>query len=179
MQETAQTQGGVTAERARHWAAQFIDAWNSHDPDQLLALASEDVVWEDPFIVGGTLRGKPALRDWLTSLWRATPDLRFELLGEPFLSLEGKQLAAAWKGTGRFTGPLHPPGFAPTNGLIEMTGIDIHEFEGELVKRVHTETDTMALGRQIGAAPAPGSGAERFGVQMQKLAARRLRARTK
>jgi hypothetical protein len=37
----------------------------------------------------------------------------------------------------------------------------------------------MALGRQIGAAPAPGSGAERFGVLIQKLAARRLRARAK
>lgn len=179
MEETTQTQEGMTADRARDWAARFVDAWNSHDPEQLLGLTADDVVWEDPFIVGGILRGKAALRDWLASLWRATPDLHFELVGEPFLSLDGSQLAAAWKGTGRFTGPLDPPGFAPTNGLIEMTGVDIHEFDGELVKRVHTETDAMALGRQIGAAPPPGSGGERFGVLMQKLAARRMRARAK
>ena len=74
---------------------------------------------------------------------------------------------------------LDPPGFAPTNGLIEMTGVDIHEFEGNLVKRVHTETDAMAMGRQIGAAPLPGSAGERFGVLLQKLVARRLRAQAK
>lgn len=177
--ETLKGEAGITAERARDWARRFVEAWNSHDPEQLLSLSSEDVVWEDPFIVGGTLRGKPALREWLTSLWRATPDLRFELVGEPFVSLDGKQLAAAWKGSGRFTGPLDPPGFAPTNSPIEMSGVDVHEFDGELVKRVHTETDAMSLGRQIGAAPAPGSGGERFGVLMQRLAARRLRAKSK
>ena len=179
MEGAAQVQAGITPERAREWARLFVDAWNSRDPEQLVALATEDVVWEDPFIVGGTLHGKAALRDWLTSLWRATPDLCFELLGEPFISLDGGRLAVAWKGTGRFTGVLDPPGFAPTNGLIEMTGVDIHEFEGNLVKRVHTETDAMALGRQIGAAPLPGSGGERLGVLLQKLAARRLRAQAK
>jgi steroid delta-isomerase-like uncharacterized protein len=179
MEGATQAQAGITPDRAREWAQRFVEAWNSHDPERLLALASEDVLWEDPFIVGGTLRGKAALREWLSSLWRATPDLRFELVGEPFISLDGTQLAVVWKGTGRFSGSLDPPGFAPTNGLIEMTGVDIHEFDGELVKRVHTETDAMALGRQIGAAPAPGSGGERFGVLMQRLAARRLRTKTK
>jgi SnoaL-like domain len=179
MEGAAQVQAGITPDRGREWARLFVGAWNSHDPQQLLALATENVVWEDPFIVGGTLRGKAALRDWLTSLWRATPDLRFELLGDPFISLDGTRLAFAWKGTGRFTGVLNPPGFAPTNSVIEMTGVDIHEFEGNLVKRVHTETDAMATGRQIGAAPLPGSGGERFGVLLQKLAARRLRAQAK
>lgn len=179
MAGAVQVQVGITPDRAREWGRLFLAAWNSHDPEQLLALATEDVLWEDPFILGGTLRGKAALREWLTSLWRATPDLRFELLGEPFISLDGTQLAAAWKGMGRFTGVLDPPGFAPTNGVIEMTGVDIHEFEGNLVKRVHTETDAMAMGRQIGAAPLPGSGAERFGVWLQKLAARRQRGQAK
>jgi steroid delta-isomerase-like uncharacterized protein len=174
-----QTRAPITPERARQWADKFVDAWNSHNPERLLELATEDVVWEDPFIQGGSLRGKTALREWLSSIWRATPDLRFDLIGEPFISLDGTRLAAAWKGVGRFTGPLEPPGFAATNGAVEMTGVDIHEFDGELVKRVQTQTDAMGLGRQIGAAPAQGSGAERFGVLMQRLAARRMRAKTK
>jgi steroid delta-isomerase-like uncharacterized protein len=177
MEAATQTQTGITPERAREWAQKFIDAWNTHDPERLTALATEDVLWEDPFIQGGSLRGKPALRQWLASIWRAAPDMRFELAGQPFVSLDGTQLAAAWIGTGRFTGPLDPPGFAPTNGVIEMAGVDIHEFEGELVKHVRTHTDAMALGRQIGAAPPPGTGGERFGVMMQRLIARRLRAK--
>jgi steroid delta-isomerase-like uncharacterized protein len=177
MEGMTQARAGITPDRARDWTERFIEAWNSHDPERLLALTTEDVTWEDPFIVGGTLRGKEALREWLTSVWRATPDLRFEVLGQPFVSLDGKQLAVAWKGIGRFSGELDPPGFAPTNGLIEMSGVDIHEFDGELVNRVHTETDAMSLGRQIGAAPPPGSGGERFGVLIQRLAARRLRTK--
>ena len=179
MEGATQFHATITPDHARQWATKFLEAWNSRDPERLLGLATEDVVWEDPFIQGGSLRGKAALRDWLSSTWRAMPDLRFELVGEPFISLDGTQLAAAWKGVGRFTGPLDPPGFAPTNGVIEMTGVDIHELDGELVKRVQTQTDAMDVGRQIGAAPAPGSGGERFGVLMQRLLARRMRGKAK
>jgi hypothetical protein len=37
----------------------------------------------------------------------------------------------------------------------------------------------MAIGRQLGALPTEGSVGERFGVLMQRLAARRLRAKAK
>jgi hypothetical protein len=42
-----------------------------------------------------------------------------------------------------------------TGALIEMTGVDVYEFAGDLVCRVVTETDTMPLLSQIGAVPAP------------------------
>ena len=38
-----------------------------------------------------------------------------------------------------------------------MTGVDVYEFEGDLIRRVVTETDTMPLLVQIGAVPAPES----------------------
>ena len=38
-----------------------------------------------------------------------------------------------------------------------MTGIDVYEFAGDLVRRVVTETDTMPLLIQIGAVPAHGA----------------------
>ena len=179
MAGATQTNAGIRPERAREWARRFVDAWNSHDPEQLLSLTTEDVIWEDPGVPGGSLRGKAALRELLSSFFRAMPDAHFEAVGEPFISLDGTQLAGAWKGAGRFTGTLDPPGFAPTNGVIEMAGVDIHEFEGELIRRVHTVTDMMAIGRQLGALPTEGSVGERFGVLMQRLAARRLRAKAK
>jgi predicted ester cyclase len=165
----------ISPEHAGDWFERFKAGWNSHDAEQLLALATEEVVWEDPFTPEGALHGKEAVREWLRSTWTAMPDLEFEWVGEPFVSLDGTQLACAWRGVGHFTGPLDPPGFRPTGGRVEMSGVDIHEFEGDLVRHVVTLTDAMAVGRQIGAAPAPGSGAERFGVLMQRLAARRLR----
>jgi hypothetical protein len=54
----------------------------------------------------------------------------------------------------RFTGP-HRSGIEPTGAPVEMTGIDVDEFEGDLVRRVVTETDTMSLLVQMGAIRAP------------------------
>ena len=179
METQVSGQAQISPDQARDWARRFFAGWNSHDPDQLLALATEDVVWEDPFIPQGVLRGKTAVRQWLNSVWGAMPDLSFEPVGDPFISVDGTRIAAAWKGEGHMTGTLEPPGFAPTGGRVEMTGIDIYEFDGELVRRVVTATDTMGMGRQIGAAPAPGSGGERLGVLVQRVTARRLRRKNR
>lgn len=176
MEAQAPTQTQITPEFARQWADRFVSAWNSHDPERLLSLVTDDVVWEDPFITpDGRLEGKPPLRAWLESVWRSMPDLEFSVIGEPCISLDGTRVMAAWKGGGRMTGPLDPPGFAPTGGRVEMTGVDAHEFRGDLLRRVWTITDLNAIAVQIGAAPPPGSLGERLGIFMQKLMARRLR----
>jgi steroid delta-isomerase-like uncharacterized protein len=167
-------QSPLTAQFARDWAEQFLDAWNSHDPERLAALSTADVRWEDPFIhPSGVLQGRDELRGWLTSIWRALPDLRFRLVGDPFISLDGTQLGAAWAGTARFAGPLDPPGFGPTGSVIEMAGFDVHEFRDGLVSHVVTTTDVTAVARQIGAAPPPNSLGEKLGVAVQRLMAKR------
>jgi predicted ester cyclase len=140
----------------RNWTQRFLAGWNSHDPDQLLSLATDDVTWVDPIIPGGVAEGKEAVSEWLVSAWTAFPDLTFEFVGEPFVSIDGTRVAAAWIGRATFTGP-HRSGLEPTGAPIEMTGIDVYEFEGELVRRVVTETDTMSLLVQIGAVSAPGA----------------------
>jgi len=107
-------------------------------------------------VFGGVAEGKAAVSAWLVSAWTAFPDLRFEIVGEPFVSIDGTRVAAAWRGTATFTGP-HRAGIEPTGARVEMTGIDVYEFAGDLVRRVVTETDTMPLLIQIGAVPAHGA----------------------
>ena len=65
----------VSAESARAFTDEFLAAWNSHDPERLVALSDPAVRWEDPYIPGGRLDGHDALRDWLAGTWRAMPDL--------------------------------------------------------------------------------------------------------
>jgi predicted ester cyclase len=146
----------ISPEWVRNWTQRFLAGWNSHDPDQLLSLATDDVTWVDPIIPGGVAEGKEAVSEWLVSAWTAFPDLTFEFVGEPFVSIDGSRVGAAWIGRATFTGS-HPSGLEPTGAPIEMTGIDVYEFEGELVRRVVTETDTMSLLVQIGAVSAPGA----------------------
>jgi steroid delta-isomerase-like uncharacterized protein len=165
----------LSGERVEEFAQQFLDAWNSHDPNRLVALSNPDVLWEDPYIEGGHLVGHAALSEWLGSVWRSMPDLTFEIVGNLHLALDRRSAMVNWRGVATMTGELQPPGFAPTNGRVEMFGADTHWFRDGKLARVLTVTDVMAVGRQIGAAPQPGSGAERLGVLMQRLAARKMR----
>jgi predicted ester cyclase len=161
----------VSAESARSFADNLLAAWNSHDPERLVALSDPAVRWEDPFIPGGRLDGHDALRDWLAGTWRAMPDLD----GPLHLAQDGRSVMVAWRGVATMTGPLNPPGFAPTGQRVEMSGVDTHWIRNGRLGRVRTVTDVMAVARQIGAAPEPGTMAERAGVLVQRLAARRLR----
>jgi predicted ester cyclase len=175
MTETAASQRStISDEFARDWVPRFLAAWHSHDPDQLAALATEDVRWKDPFIYPkGVAHGKDELRRWLASIFRAFPDIRFESPGEPMISLDRTRLAFEWAGAARMTGPLDPPGFAPTGATTTFHGVDIHSFRDGLVAEVITATDVSAVAGQIGAMPPPGSIGEKLGVGLQRLTAKR------
>jgi steroid delta-isomerase-like uncharacterized protein len=160
----------------REWLQRFLDAWHSHEPDRLTSLCTDDVLWEDPFIhPTGVAHGKEEVRAWLASVFRAIPDLRFELEGEPLVSLDGTTVAAVWRGHGRVTGPLDPPGFAPTGQPAELRGVDVHSFRDGQLAHVLTITDLNAAGQQLGAVPPAGSRREKAVVALQRLNARRLR----
>ncbi len=74
-------------EFAEKFAVEWVQAWNAHDLDRLLAHFAEEVVWSSPLVAGftgdesGTLHGKPALRAYYAEGLRRIPDLRFEVLG--------------------------------------------------------------------------------------------------
>jgi steroid delta-isomerase-like uncharacterized protein len=166
----ASQQSTITDDFVRQWAPRFLAAWHSHDPDQLAALSTEDVVWEDPFIApDGILHGREELRNWSRSIFRAFPDVEFEVQGEPLISLDRTRVAFEWVGTATMTGPLDPPGFAPTGAVTHFRGVDIHSFRGELLAHVVTATDVSGVARQIGAMPPPGSVGEKLGVNVQKF----------
>jgi ketosteroid isomerase-like protein len=70
-------------EFARHW----LDAWNRHDLDALLAHFADGVIFTSPvaarIVEGseGAIHGKQALRAYWTEGVRLIPDLHFELVG--------------------------------------------------------------------------------------------------
>jgi steroid delta-isomerase-like uncharacterized protein len=176
MAETTVDHGDVRdAGAVREWLDRFLEAWHSHDPDSLPSLCTDDVLWEDPFIhPSGVAHGKEEVRAWLASIFRAMPDVRFELEGEPLVSLDGTTIAAVWRGRGRMTGPLDPPGFAPTGHTAVLRGVDVHSFRDGKLAHVLTITDLNAAGQQLGAVPPPGSRREKAVVALQRLNARRM-----
>lgn len=76
----------LTDEAARQFAQDWIDAWNAHDLDRILAHYAVDVVLVSPMAAkllpesGGQISGIAALRRYFAQGLAASPQLRFELI---------------------------------------------------------------------------------------------------
>lgn len=70
---------------ARSFAQEWIDAWNSHDLERILAHYDDDVLLTSPVALkllngDGTVRGKAALREYFQRGLQAFSNLRFDLI---------------------------------------------------------------------------------------------------
>jgi steroid delta-isomerase-like uncharacterized protein len=168
----AQTHATQAQDLDQGWVEEFAGrweaAWNSHQPERLLALMSEDIVYDDS-AWPTTMRGHDDVRKFLDFVWTAMPDLRFEMVDGPYLMPSQRKAAFYWKGSGTHTGPLDPPGFAPTGKRLEFEGADFHEYRDGRVCRLRIVFDMMDVGRQLGTLPKAGSAVEKAGAAAQRL----------
>jgi ketosteroid isomerase-like protein len=76
----------IDLEWAKHFAADWIEAWNSHDLDKILAHYADDFEMTSPLIIqrtseaSGTLKGKAAIRAYWEISLAAVPPLKFDLM---------------------------------------------------------------------------------------------------
>jgi hypothetical protein len=75
----------ITHEQAENLAQTWLNGWNRHDLDAVLAHYADDVEFASPAIVeitgdqSGTLQGKDALRSYFAGGLAKYPNLGFEL----------------------------------------------------------------------------------------------------
>jgi hypothetical protein len=75
----------LTAEKASQFAEEWIEAWNSHDLNRIVAHYLDDIIFSSPFVasVGGVAAGSVCGREALGVYFKAAlskfPSLRFEL----------------------------------------------------------------------------------------------------
>jgi steroid delta-isomerase-like uncharacterized protein len=168
MAEVAQEQGAVDQAFLEDFLPRWDAGWTSHQPEQLLALMTEDIVYDDS-AWPTTMRGHAEVRTFLEHAWRAFPDLEFSMTEGPFIQAGAPKAAYYWRGTATHTGPLEPPGFAPTGKRIEFEGADLHEYRDGRVCRLHIVFDMMDVARQLGTLPQAGSRAEKVAATAQRL----------
>ena len=168
------TQTGATQreELDREWLDDFIQrweaAWNSHEPERLLELMTEDVVYDDS-AWPRTMRGHADAREFLEFTWRAFPDLRFEMSDGPYGRPRAAEGGFPLDGARHAQGPLDPPGSAQTGKQVEFEGADFHEYRDGRVCRLRIVFDMMDVTRQLGLMPKPGSPVEKAGAAAQRL----------
>jgi steroid delta-isomerase-like uncharacterized protein len=153
------------------WLGQFLEAWNSHDPDAALALCTEDVVWSDPSLPA-PLRGRQTARRFIQSTVEAFPDFHVSHLRPPFLSPNEPRVLAQYRMTGTMLGDWEELGFAATGARIDVEGIDAYDFRGELMCGCRTLYDSLGTARQLGILPPPGSRSDRLLARAQHVQAR-------
>jgi steroid delta-isomerase-like uncharacterized protein len=164
---SAQADAPPSLDWIREFTQRWLDAWNSHEPHRLLALMTEDIEYRDDSWPT-TMHGHADVREFLEAIWRATPDMTFELLAGPYIVPGEPRAAFHWRGTGTHTGPLEPPGFAPTGRAWELDGVDLHEYRDGRVRKLRIAFDMMSASRQLGLMPAVGSPAERALAMTQR-----------
>lgn len=152
-------------------------AVNAHDAQAVATLCCDDVVWEDP-AAPETLHGRDAvLRFHRDIMFPALPDARVELIDGPYLLPDGAGAAVRLRISGTMTGPLTPPGFAPTGGPLIFETAEFSRFKGGLLAYHTVVLNMLDLARQIGAVPQDGTLGARVGLWMQHIAAHWARAR--
>lgn len=127
------------------FAGRWHAAWNSHDHHQVAALSTDDVERHDPSLARPG-RGGSVIARLMETLVRACPDFRFEETEPAYPSVTRRNAIAPWRFSGTMTGPLKPPGFAPTGRVIAFHGDDHWDFRGDLVSRCEAVYDLNHIG---------------------------------
>lgn len=76
----------ITQQWAESFAQRWVDEWNRHDIDAVLAHYADDFEMSSPFIArftgeaSGTLKGKDAVGAYWRTAFAKFPDLRFDVI---------------------------------------------------------------------------------------------------
>lgn len=165
MAPTAQTEKSV-AELAREY---FLSV-NSHSTERMMEF------WQpggEANIIGmATLRAPEGYHEFFGALFRAIPDLEFEILD---LIAEGDKALVHWRLSGTFDGEGKFEGLAPTGAPIDMQGMDVVTIRDGLVQHIEAVINGMEMARQMGIMPPADSAAEKamLGAANAKTAATR------
>jgi steroid delta-isomerase-like uncharacterized protein len=122
-------------------AQAWIDAWNSHNPDNVVALFTEDALVED-LTLGAVSQGLAEIRDFAVSAFTAFPDIHFDLVDS---TLKGGHGTIEWVFSGTDTGA-----FGGTGLRFSVRGVTVMDVRGTKLTRQTDYWDLATVLREIG-----------------------------
>lgn len=128
--------------------AAYGEAWNRHDVDAILAMHTEDAVFEN-HTSGGRAVGKDAIREILEGVFAAFPDIHFEARRT---YVRDGVVTQEWTATGTLAIPYSKGSVTvqPTGRKISWNGVDVIPFAGNRVARKDVYVDSMGFLRALG-----------------------------
>ena len=153
--------GGVIAQEASPAAspaalpsplAEWAAAYNSGDADQVLALYTDDALWEE-VAIGLAAHGQDEIRAHLDRLYTAVPDFTVDVTNG---FVAGDQAVVEWVISGTYSADF--PGLPPAAGQhFSLRGDSVSELTDGKIRRYTEYWDAYGFLVQLGALPAPGA----------------------
>jgi steroid delta-isomerase-like uncharacterized protein len=135
-----QDRGGRHGNLAQRWA----DAWNSHNPDAVVALFTPDGLFEDiPF--GVVAHGTEEIRAAANLFFTAVPDLHLSVVNS---SVNGGRGMIEWVFSGT------DQGVYGTGKTFAVRGTTVLELRGNRISRDSDYYDLATILRQLGLLPS-------------------------
>jgi steroid delta-isomerase-like uncharacterized protein len=130
-----------------NFATEWLEAFNSHDIDRILAYYTEDAFYEDVPSVengwGGSSRGHEMIREALAEMFEEMPDLGFEFVSA---SDAGDRMVVEWIMTGTH--------YRDYTGDFSTRGVSVIRLNGKKIASVSDYYDAYVLLLQLGMIPA-------------------------
>jgi len=128
----------------------YAEAWNHHDVDAILALHTEDAVFEN-HTSGGLAIGKAEIRKLIEGVFTTFPDLNFATRRAYFAE---DVAVVEWTATATHANPITRGGrtFPASGKTLSWDGMDVMPLHNGLVARKDVYADSISFLRQAGAA---------------------------
>jgi hypothetical protein len=136
---------------ASAWYQRWLEAWNSHEPERLRPLVSDDFVLVTPtsVVMDWDPRGVEDAVRYMAFVVGAYPDLVWERSGPPLHAVDAPRVAFTWRGQGTFSGRMDPPGIDGTGRAFSFTGVEVFDFRDDKACALEVSYDLQGLMRQV------------------------------
>ena len=146
----ASSKGKSTSGPGTAFAEKWIAAWNSHNPDKMLPLFTDDIFYED-VAFGEVSRGSAELRKFFLSEIEGVPDLELKL---ERANIHGDHGTIEWTFSGT------DKGVYKTGKKFSVRGVSVIDLRGGKISRNLDFYDSATIMRQVGVLPNPSTDAK-------------------